>query len=498
MTLLDPLYRHDRQRMAALAGGVSLSYDRLCSDIDAMARWLRDSGLQPGDRISIHVRDRGSPGYWDWIMHLGSVRAGLVHSTGLVPKAVGRTGLLGSHAAALGYGLESLPGYVKPQKQLPFAPETLEPVAELLPGKAGDELDPELQNSAGRILTTSGTTGTPKCIVWDRRILADRLEQVRASGGIDAATCLLPLLGYPTTAGFRYPIAVWQVGGCVILPPFETDSGGFFDHAGVSNLVISSPFRLEDVLKRYPGAWPNRSGRTVKLFGGRIPPALRDAALEKACATVVANYGSTETGNIATGDASLVDRHPGATGIVQPGVTLQIVDRQGKELPPGEEGIVRLKSDGMCEGYVGWTPPSGTPSPFRDGWFYPGDRGFVDEDGMFAVTGRTTETINVGGFKVSAPMLEARLDKIPQLDDVCALSVRQQQGDALVIAVVCEPSLDLKQLRKRIVAALPRMIPFTLVRVPRIPRNDMGKIMRKPFSQNIAGFLEKRQKVAAG
>ena len=88
MTVLAPLYAHDPARTAIAIGDITIGYGRLCADMDTMAAWLAGKGLKPGQRISIFAREQSVPNYWDWIMILGAIRAGLVHSINALPPAV--------------------------------------------------------------------------------------------------------------------------------------------------------------------------------------------------------------------------------------------------------------------------------------------------------------------------------------------------------------------------------------------------------------------------
>ena len=94
----------------------------------------------------------------------------------------------------------------------------------------------------------------------------------------------------------------------------------------------------------FPDEWPGRAGRTIVVLGGRLPVAVRDAALATACAPLLISYGSTETGSIALGDQQLIDRHPGAVGFVRDGVSVEIVDAARKPVAAGEPGLVRVKA----------------------------------------------------------------------------------------------------------------------------------------------------------
>ena len=229
---------------------------------------------------------------------------------------------------------------------------------------------------------------------------------------------------------------------------------------------------------------------------------MRDETLARCCATLRMSYGATEVGRVAAGETSLVDRHTGAVGFVEPGITVEIVDRKGNARPAGETGIVRMKSDFMCEGYVGQPAQQGPRASLRDGWFYPGDFGVLFEDGLFAIAGRLSETLNVSGAKLSPLVLEERISKLPEVTDVCAVTLQLDQADVLAIAVACADKVDLSALRKRIAPLVPRQFPLAVLRVPEIPRNAMGRIPRQAFAKALTeqakeNFRARREAAAA-
>ena len=491
--IFRPIYDQSEDRIAVQSGREQITYGRLRADIDAMACWLLGNGLEPGARISLHVRNIGNPTYWDWIMHLGAMRAGLTHSTGSLPLPIARNGAFGRNQAVVGLldQWKPTPGFSG--KKLAFDPPSVAvPLADQIdvPNRSLDGLEA----FAARILTTSGTTGVPKAVLWDSAMIAARVAQAGATGGIDGATNLFPQLGFPTTAGFRYPLAVWQIGGCVLLPATESDNEDFRSAVERSTLIVTSPFRLRAILHSVATGAEGKENRTLKLFGGRLPKMMRDQAVDRISGKVVVSYGSTETGSVATGDSSLIERHPGAVGFVLPGVTVQVVGPAGEPLPAGTEGVVRIRSDVMSFGYAGPAQP-GVPSPFSEGWFHPGDLGVLFEDGMFAISGRVTETINVSGAKISAPALEAKLADLPGVEDICAVSMPLDEQDLLTIAVVGQGSINLVDLRAPIAARLVNGTRFTIVQVPEIPRNAMGKVMRGAFAAKLAAIFERKRQL---
>jgi len=326
-------------------------------------------------------------------------------------------------------------------------------------------------------------------------MLSFRLEQVRNIGDMNASTRLFTAMGIITPTGLSYPFAAWQMGACVLLASMRRRRTEPSTILNACTFLATSPFRMQELLRLFADKWDGAETRVIELFGGRFPPALHEHLLAKCCGALRMSYGATEVGRVAAGDTSLVERHPAAVGKVEPGVTLEIVDAAGTSLPPGTRGIVRIKSRYMCHGYVGI--PDGPQSPFRDGWFYPGDLGILFEDGVFAVAGRLSETINLSGAKLSPEVLEQRISAFPEVLDACALALQTRETDILGIAVVCVEGTDLKELRKRIRVHLPRQFPMTLINVPQIPRNAMGRVPRQEFAARLVAEIS-RQKTGGG
>lgn len=490
MGLLDSLFMHDGAREAVRVGEEIILYDRFRSDIETLAAWMREQGAEPGQRIALCFR--GGQLYWQWIAHLAAIRLGLVHATVSNPVNLTAMSALAGFDLAVG-DTDDLPLTKENFPRLRFAPGSLAPVAEqlaLLPAP----LKNSAEDSAVRLAFTTGTTGKPKLVEWNAEMMTKRITQVSQTAKIVSSTRLCSLLGLSTTGGFRYPLATWLAGGCVMM------AGN--SHAGrrgptfieqYCNLLVSSPAQLQAALDRVTGAWINKQDRRILILGGRLPVTLRDDALERACLSIAVSYGSTETGNVAVGDAAMIDLHPGAVGEIQPGAMVQIVDIEDRLKPAGEEGVVRVRTDLMCEKYAGTNGAQATANSFRDGWFYPGDQGILFSNGLLAITGRTAETINIGGTKYSAIELEMRLGGIAGLTDLCVFGMKLKDRDLLTVAVVCNDDVDLLALREQIVARLPQRKALLLARMPSIPRNAMGKVPRKILAERVAAIYSQER-----
>ena len=104
------------------------------------------------------------------------------------------------------------------------------------------------------------------------------------------------------------------------------------------------------------------------------------------CRNVTLEYGSPEAGLIASANYDVVAGVPNAVGFVMPGVTVEIIDEAGIQVPTGTTGIVRARS-----AYSAKVLAAGNPDNVSGGdqaWWYPGDRGHLTANGILCIEGR--------------------------------------------------------------------------------------------------------------
>jgi long-chain acyl-CoA synthetase len=191
-------------------------------------------------------------------------------------------------------------------------------------------------------------------------------------------------------------------------------------------------------------------------------------------------YGSTETGMIA---ANLSD-DPVSTfesvGTPVQGVSLGIVDDDGADLPQGEVGEITVASAAATEGYGDL--PELNKVAFRDGRFFTGDLGRLDEHGMLYIEGRKKLLIETGGFKVDPIEVESVLDAHPAVAESVVVGVDTEvAGEQKVKAVAvlegeCEERELIAFCRERLANfKVPQSVEFR----DEIPKSPLGKVLRK-------------------
>ncbi|MFX1480780.1 MAG: AMP-binding protein [Promethearchaeota archaeon] len=130
-------------------------------------------------------------------------------------------------------------------------------------------------------------------------------------------------------------------------------------------------------------------------------------------------YGMTEASPIVTMNPYLGSKKIGTVGIPVSNTQVKIVNvEDGKsELPLGEPGEIVIKGPQIFKGY--WNKPEETKHALRDGWFYSGDVGIMDEDGYITIVDRTKDMINVSGYKVFSVEVDDKMNKHPAIE-LCA------------------------------------------------------------------------------
>jgi long-chain acyl-CoA synthetase len=214
--------------------------------------------------------------------------------------------------------------------------------------------------------------------------------------------------------------------------------------------------------------------------GTALPRSSFEAFGERFGVLVRQLYGSTETGIIS---ANMSD-DPVATfesvGAPLGDVRVEIVDDDGEPLPQGEIGEVTVASPAATSGYAEMDEPNRVA--FRDGRYFTGDLGRLDEEGMLYLAGRKKLLIEVGGYKVDPIEVQDVLEAHPGIAEAIVVGAPgKAEGEELVKAVAvpsgdCEEREVIAFCRERLANfKVPQMVEFR----DEIPKSPLGKVLRK-------------------
>jgi len=206
-------------------------------------------------------------------------------------------------------------------------------------------------------------------------------------------------------------------------------------------------------------------------------------------ATVVDTYWQTETGgHILTPIPGCTDVKPGSATYPFFGIDFAILDKDGKEVKGNPaEGVLCIKQPwpGMARTvYANHKRYLNTYMSFAKGYYFTGDGAKRDKDGMYWITGRVDDVVNVAGHRLGTAEIEACLAKHPNIAEAACIGIPDDiKGQAIFAYCVPqgEPGKDFADSLKKLVrnSIGPFAAPKQYLVVPSVPKTRSGKVMRR-------------------
>ncbi|MBI0416039.1 MAG: acyl--CoA ligase, partial [Nitrosospira sp.] len=189
-----------------------------------------------------------------------------------------------------------------------------------------------------------------------------------------------------------------------------------------------------------------RSLRAVQSGGAPRPPEHLSLMLQRFPDRALPGlgYGLTETnaiGAIITGD--FYKARPNSTGRPSPPVTtIKISDEAGNSLPEGAIGEICIKGPTVMKGY--WNKPAESAAVIRDGWFYSGDIGMLDECGFLIIIDRAKDIVIRGGENIGCAEVEYAISEHPAVNEVSVYGIPDiRLGEVPCATVMLKPGRQL-------------------------------------------------------
>jgi long-chain acyl-CoA synthetase len=191
-------------------------------------------------------------------------------------------------------------------------------------------------------------------------------------------------------------------------------------------------------------------------------------------------YGITETSTMVTMNWPAGGRVFGSCGMALPGLAARIVDRDGRDVGPGEEGELIVRGPNVMPGYH--NKPEETANALRAGWYHTGDLAKSDENGFLTITGRLKELIIRGGQNIAPSEIEEVVNTFAAVLDCAVVGIAHEHlGEVPALFVVPRPDETLEKeallahCRKHLSAY---KVPHLVHTIAEIPRTGSGKIIR--------------------
>jgi malonyl-CoA/methylmalonyl-CoA synthetase len=198
---------------------------------------------------------------------------------------------------------------------------------------------------------------------------------------------------------------------------------------------------------------------------------------------VVERYGMTETlMNCAV--RTLGDRRPGTVGPPLGGVEVRLIDDDGATIEASDDetvGEILVRGPNLFLEYL--NRPDATAEAVRDGWFHTGDVAVRASDGYIRIVGRrSVDLIKSGGYKIGAGEIENALLEHPGVAEAAVTGEPDPDlGERIVAWIVPAQGRPPEQELVDHVARLlsPHKRPRVVRYLDELPRNDMGKVMKR-------------------
>ncbi|MEV5201731.1 AMP-binding protein [Streptomyces sp. NPDC053720] len=346
------------------------------------------------------------------------------------------------------------------------------------------------------IYWTSGTTSDPKGVLHtDRSLIAGGscLAHALRLSADDIGSMAFP---FAHVAGPDYAMMLLLYGFPAVL--FEhfamPDALEGYRRHGVTVAGGSTAF-YSMFLTEQRKAPDRRLIPTLRLLAGGgapKPPEIYHAVVREMGVQLTHGYGMTEVPMITMGAPDdTVEHLAGTEGRPPAGMEIRITDEDGKPLPHGTDGEVRLRGEAVCKGYL---DPAASASVFdAEGFLITGDVGHVRESGHLVLTGRLKDIIIRKGENISAKEIEDLLHRHPDVGDAAVIGLPDPERGELVCAVVEQPAgaapLTLAQLTGylRAEGLSVHKLPERLEVVAALPRNDaLRKVLKYRLREQFA------------
>jgi long-chain acyl-CoA synthetase len=469
------------------------TWSELNSRVNRLAGALRGLGLQTGDTIALHSRNRRE--YLELMAAAGHI--GLIyvlvnwHWTAdelrYVLQDSGARALFSEQSLALDVECEhrvsiggDIPGYL--------------PYEEFLAGGADEEPDDQTMGWPG--FYTSGTTGRPKSVRRKDLGAGSPLVIAEMLGDYFADVLRLPAHGRSLLVGPAYHSAQWMWSFCflptgrsiVMRQAFDAaETLRLIDQYAITNVHLV-PTQFVRMLKLDPEVRAAFDGSSLQaVWHGAAPcsPEIKRQMIDWWGPIIHEYYGSTESAvnTVAYADEWL--KHPGTVGRALPVSEVHVLRSDGSPADVGENGQLYFRyTSGDDVSYHG--DPEKTAAMHRgDGLFTTGDIGHQDAEGYLYLADRAIDMIISGGVNIYPAEIEGVLVNHPAVRDIAVFGIPDEEfGEQVKAVVEVQPGIEPGE---ELVAELIALARGSLAgyKVPRsisfgdLPRTPTGKLMKR-------------------
>ncbi|GKX35677.1 MAG: acyl-CoA synthetase [Rhizobiaceae bacterium MnEN-MB40S] len=352
------------------------------------------------------------------------------------------------------------------------------------------------------LIYTSGTTGRPKGVMRTHRAeIAIAILMATELGLIvsDRLQLMMPIFH----VGARFLQLGMHIRGGTVILHHAFDPVEIIDTIERERVTMThmAPTMIQSVLN-VPGVEERdlTSLHTICYSAAPMPVPLLKRGLKLLGPVFLQLYGMTEGGGTTLHKRQhKPDGTPeevkllGSIGQAAPNVDIRIVDDEGVELPVGQPGEILTRTATHMAGY--WNNSPATISALKDGWYYTGDVGYIDENGFLYLVDRKKDMIVSGGENIYSREVEEAIVTHPAVVDVAVIGVKDDYWGETVRAICVlkedEPVTEAELIDHTKTQIASYKKPKSIVFVDDLPKLPSGKINKVALRKDYGAACEK-------
>jgi len=482
---------------------------------------LRKLGVRPGDRVATLS--------WNHAEHLEAYLTvpamGAVMHTLNLRLAPSEIGYIANHAQdrVLLVDKSLLPLYAKFKADAPSIEHVI-----VVDGKEDGLLEyekvladadpagitlPDLdENSAAMLCYTSGTTGSPKGVLYSHRstVLHALVACMPDNLGIRGDDTVLPVVPMFHAAAWGLPYEAAVSGAKIVFPGPHLDPESLLDlierervtfAGGVPTIWLG----ILDRLDREKGRWDLSCLRRMIVGGAAVPASMIDGFAKRHGIEIIHAWGMTEMNPLGTvarvkeqlqRDGSDEERlgYRATQGFAVPFVEQRHVSDEGEILPWDGTSMGELEVRGPWVA-ASYYSDEGKDRFTEDGWFKTGDVVRICGEGYVRICDRSKDVIKSGGEWISSVALENALMAHPSVLEAAVFAANHPKwSERPVAAIVFREGMRAsnEELAAHLASSFPKYwLPDAYVELAQIPRTSTGKFLKTKLRADFAAIFEK-------
>ncbi len=488
-TFVDPLNRALQiapNETAFVCGEEQVTYAQFGQRCQRLAGLLTDRGVERGDRVAIFAAN--SHRYIE--AYVGVPAVGLVivplNTRHAEPELRFALQDSGTRVLLTDRDPGGLADVVETVISMPQAYESGIEAAE--PMTLGVGID---ENTLAGLFYTGGTTGKSKGVMLTHRNLIANAQNymTMAPARLHRVHLFMAPIFHAAGSNNILP-TIWNAQRGIIQPAFDPKEAlDLIERHGVTS-ALGVPAMIAAMTEEQLARPRDVSTLEFVAHGGSpiATEVVRRAVKAFPNADFSHVYGATELSPLATGllgeQHLLETERRRSCGLPIVGVEVRMLDQQGREMPRGEIGELAVRGPNVMRGY--WNRPELTAEVVRDGWYYSGDLGYMDNAGYVVLVDRAKDMIVSGGENVYCTEVEEALYLHPAVLEAAVFGIPDEKWGEAVHAVVIPredvTSAELIEFCRENIAGykVPKSISF---QTEPLPKSGPGKILKRELRQ---------------